>query len=228
MDCEAFREKICIDPVSMDADVQAHESECSPCAAYATRARRAEVLLQKALRFDVAKASAQPARRPAMYGSLAAAVVAGLAFWFGLSVDRAAPTDELVTEILAHMDHEPQAVFTTVSIAESNLNQVLAGDATIDLAALAAQIGPVTYAKKCPVAGQWMSHLVVQSDNGPITVMLIPEQAVDGIVPLELDEQGLGGSIVPAGRGSIAVLGEDDVADVQTARQVANTVEITI
>ncbi len=73
-----------------------------------------------------------------------------------------------------------------------------------------------------------MSHLVVQSDGGPLTVLLIPEQTVEGIVPLELAEQGLDGSILPAGRGSIAVLGEDDVVDAQTARQVADTVNITI
>jgi hypothetical protein len=230
MDCETFREQICIDPAGTAADLSAHESECQACAAFALRARKAETLIQQALRFDTHKAQAQPARRPAaMYGSLAAAAVAGLAFWFGLAVDRPASTNELVTEILAHIDHEPRALeFTTVSVAERELNLVLAGEATIDLARLGSMVGPVTYANKCAVAGQWMSHLVIQSGDGPVTVLLIPEQSVDGIVPLELAEQGLGGSILPAGQGSIAVLGEGDAADAQTARQVADTVNITI
>lgn len=229
MDCEAFREQICIDPASADSALQAHERECQACAAYAKRARKAETLIHQAMRFDTVRAAAEPARRPAMYGSLAAAAIAGLAFWFGLAVDRPAPTEELVAEILAHMNHEPEAVaFTTVSVAQRELNQVLAGEATIDLATLGAQVGPVTYANKCAVAGQWMSHLVVQSGNGPVTVLLISEQSVDGIVPLELAEQGLGGSIVPAGRGAIAVLGEADAANAQIARQVADTVNISI
>lgn len=228
MNDEEFREQICIDPGSTDPALLAHERENPASAAYAKRVRRAELLIQQALRFDVAKASAQPQRRPPMYGSIAAALVAGLAFWFGLSVDRAAPTDELVAEIVAHLDHEPEAIFTTVSVAERDLNQVLAGEATIDIAALTAELGPVTYARKCVVAGQWMSHLVIQSDDGPVTVLLIPEQSVNGIVPFDLADQGLGGSIVPVGRGSIAVLGEDDTVDTQTARQVADAVEITI
>ena len=230
MDCETFREQICIDPASTAAQLQAHERECQACTAFALRARKTESLIHQAMRFDTQKAKSQPARRPAaMYGSLAAAAIAGLAFWFGLAVNQPASTDELVAEILAHMDHEPHATeFTTVSVAERDLNQVLAGEATIDLAALGTTLGPVTYANKCAVAGQWMSHLVVQSGDGPVTILLIPEQSVDGIVPLELAEQGLGGSILPAGRGSIAVLGEDGAADTQTARQVADTVNITI
>jgi hypothetical protein len=229
MNCAAFREHISIDPASADAQLQAHESACPACAAYAQRARRAEALIHQALRFDTVRAAAQPLRRSAMFGSVAAAVVAGLAFWFGLSVDRPVPTDELVAEILAHMNHEPDALtFTTTSVAARDLNQVLAGEVTIDLVALGAAVGPVTYANKCTVAGQWMSHLVVQSGNGPITVLLIPEQSVDAIVPFELAELGLGGSIVPAGRGSVAVLGEDEAADVQIARQVADTVNISI
>lgn len=229
MNCEAFREQICIDPASTDAAMQHHESDCAACAAYARRARKAEALIQQALRFDTAKAAAQPPQRPAMFGSVAAALVAGFAFWFGLSVNQPAPTNELVSEILAHMDHEPTALeFTTVSVGERQLSQVLAGEAVIDIAALEAQVGPVTYAKKCVVAGQWMSHIVVQSDEGPLTVLLIPEQRTNGIVPLELAEEGLGGSIVPAGPGSIAVVGEDNAADAQTAQQVAEAVTITI
>jgi hypothetical protein len=230
MDCETFAEQICIDPASSDPELLAHEHECQPCAAYALRVRKAESLISQALRFDAHRVQAQPARRPAaMFGSLAAAAVAGLAFWFGLAVDRPAPTNELVVEILAHLDHEPHATeFTTVSVADRDLSRVLSGDATIDLATLGATVGPVTYANKCAVAGQWMSHLVIQSGDGPLTVLLIPEQSIDGIVPLELAEQGLGGSILPAGRGAVAVLGEDDVADAQTARQVAETVDITI
>jgi hypothetical protein len=73
-----------------------------------------------------------------------------------------------------------------------------------------------------------MSHLVVQSDEGPVTVLLIPEQGINSIVPLELAEEGLGGSIVPAGSGSIAVVGKDNAADTHTAQQVAEAITITI
>ena len=129
-----------------------------------------------------------------------------------------------------HWDHEPAALAITRSgVPARELEQVLAGEVTINLAALdRAAIGPVTYANKCAVAGQWMSHLVVQSDNGPVTILLIPEQTVEGIVPLELVGSGLGGSIIPANGGAIAVIGEADSAAAPVARRIADSVNISI
>ncbi|MGD8322853.1 MAG: DUF3379 family protein [Gammaproteobacteria bacterium] len=229
MNCETFRKQICINPADSDPGMLAHLRECTACAAYAQRAHTAQALIHQALRFDVSKALEQPSQRTAAFGSFAAAAVVGLAVWLGLVLERPAATEELVAEIIAHMDHEPEAItVTSVGVAERELGNVLAGDATIDLTRLGARVGPVTYANKCAVAGQWMAHLVVQSGNGPVTVLLIPEQGVAGIVPLELTERGLGGSIMPAGGGSIAVLGENDAANAQIAGQVVEAVNISI
>jgi hypothetical protein len=228
MNCEQFRERIGVDPAHSRPSAQAHELECPACAAYAKRARKAEALIHLALRFDRLTVARRPSRQPA-WGSLAAVIVAGIAFWFGLSVDRPAPTGELIAEVLAHWDHEPGALaFSATGVPARQLAQVLAGEATIDLAALdLAAMGPVTYANKCAVAGQWMSHLVVQSGNGPVTVLLIPEQSVEEIVPLEFAERGLEGSLFPAGAGAIAVLGERNAANPEVARQIAESVDIS-
>lgn len=228
MNCEQFIEQTCIDPADSAPELQAHARECVSCAAYAERARAAEALIHEALRFDTRRFAAQPVQL-AGWSTFAAAVILGFALWFATAVERPAPTGELITEVLQHWDHEPTALRSgATAIAQSMLDEVLAGEVTIDLAALElAAIGPVTYANKCIVAGQWMSHLVVQSDAGPVTILLIPQQTVDTILPLELAAQSLGGGIFPAGDGAVAVFSAGGAANAPMLRSIVATVDIS-
>ena len=229
MDCEQFIEQICTDPSQLSAAQRSHVRECPSCAAYAQRAHAAETLIRAALLIDPSRRSAAP-RRVSAWGSLAAAVVAGFAVWFGLAAERPAPAGELRDAVLAHWDHEPDALRAGAgAISPGSLEEVLAGEATIDLVALEqAAIGPVTYANKCIVAGQWMSHLVVQSGDGPVQILLIPQQSVESIVPLVLAERRLDGGIFPSGAGAVAVFGEGDAANAAVARSIAATIDISI
>ena len=75
--------------------------------------------------------------------------------------------------------------------------------------------GLISYATSCPFRGAKVPHLVVQTDLGPVTVLVLRHVPVDQ--PREFREQGYTGTIAPFGRGSIAVIGEslqeaDDVA----------------
>jgi hypothetical protein len=75
--------------------------------------------------------------------------------------------------------------------------------------------GLVSYAITCPFRGANVPHLVVQTDLGPATVLVLRHVPVDQ--PREFQEQGYAGTIAPFGRGSIAVIGAslqgaDDVA----------------
>jgi len=229
MDCEQFIEQTCTDPAYTDAALQTHESECPACAAWAARARAAEALIHAALRFDVARIRAEPPRGVA-WGSLAAAAIAGFTVWFGLAAERQGSTGELISEVLAHWDHEPAALLPGErAVSESSLEDVLAGEATIDLTALGlAAAGQLTYARKCIVAGQWMSHLVVQSGSGPVTILLAPQHSVDVVFPIEHAERRLGGGLFPTGTGAIAVFGEGDAANAALARRIAATIDLSI
>jgi len=232
MNCEQFIEQICIDPNSTEPALQEHQRDCVSCAAYAARARKAESLIHAALQLDTAHIAGRPGRpgRLTRWSSLAAAIVAGFAVRFGLGIGRSASTGELVAEVLVHWDHEPAALTrSAAAVSPDALEQVLAGEAAIDLEALSlAGAGPLTYAKKCIVAGQWMAHLVVQSGDGPVTIMLIPQHAVGAIVPLELAERGLGGSLFPSGAGAVAVFGADGAASGPVAQRIAAAVDLSI
>ena len=66
---------------------------------------------------------------------------------------------------------------------------------------------PVVYAMACPFHGRRVAHLVVQTDHGPMTVMLLPHEKVRRRT--EFSEDGLHGVLLPAGEGSVAVLSRD-------------------
>lgn len=212
MDCETFRERLCIDPAELDTALGAHEAQCAACRAFAARIRRTEQLLQRALRFEPSAAGGSGARvsaatrRRLAWAAIAVAAIGGVSLWFAATAGRPTPTEHLAAAVLEHWGHEPNAwVVTDVDVDPLVLERVLAGNATIDLASL----GRVSYAHTCRVAGKWMPHLVLQTEAGPVMLLLIPEQRVESPVPLRLPDDRLGGMLRGLGRGSIAVLGDD-------------------
>ena len=75
----------------------------------------------------------------------------------------------------------------------------------------------VSYAKSCLINGQLVPHLVVQGADGPVTVLVLPNEKVDG--PISIMRNGLEGVIVPVeGGGSVAIIGRD-AASVESVRQ---------
>lgn len=206
MDCETFRNLLAEDPARPDPELEQHRVGCSACSAFAARLGEAERRIQQALRFDVAAMQAPPAvprLRSGAWVGIAASVVAGFALWAVL----VPPSDEqLAAEIVAHWYHEPAAWSRSdVQVSNALLDDVLAGQVAIDLAAL----GAVSYARSCLVGRRWIPHLVVQGQQGPVMLLLMPERSLTSPIPLELPAENLEGRLVPHGGGSIAVLGED-------------------
>jgi hypothetical protein len=64
----------------------------------------------------------------------------------------------------------------------------------------------------CWFRGHYVPHLVVQTDRGPVTVLLLTQE--QGVKRREVfDEGGFHGVVVPAARGAVAVLGRDAQAE---------------
>jgi hypothetical protein len=211
-----------------------HEAECADCGAYAKRARRAEGLIRAALNLEpqVGRGPAalghvddRRGRRPTLVSSFAAALVAAVAIWFAFGAASPRTTEELATEILDHWDHEPSSLVASgVTVTDSVLSLALDGKATLDRAG----VGPVTYARVCRVAGQWMPHLVVQTPRGPAMILLVPEAELAGPVLLALPALGVTGLLQPHGKGAIVVIG-DGLGDLAPVEQsLAAAVDWTI
>jgi hypothetical protein len=147
----------------------------------------------------------------AMAASVLLAVVVAGVLWV------AAPGSSLAADVVTHMGGEPQSwLQTDVSVDNSELQGVLR-DSHVRLAAGA---GLVSYAASCAFRGHHVPHLVIQTESGPITVMVLVHESVQK--PVRFDEQGYRGVIVPvAGHGSLAVLTHGPATDLKTVELIA-------
>ena len=127
---------------------------------------------------------------------------------------------ELAAEILAHVDHEPWAMEATdVSVTNERITDVMAANSgTMD-----GNIGLVSYAQSCIINGKQIPHLVIQTTDGPVTLLLLPEEMVS--MPVKLDGKGISGVILPVGDGSIALVSERNFDVDELKEKVVNSVE---
>jgi hypothetical protein len=83
--------------------------------------------------------------------------------------------------------------------------------------------GLVSYANSCLFRGHHVPHLVVQTDSGPVTVMVLPHESAWSST--RFDEDGYRGIIVPVpGHGSIAVLERGPATGMAEVQDVASKV----
>lgn len=229
MNCGDARFALAADPHSGDPALLAHLGQCAACAAYAGDMRELDRRLHAALAVPVpavelpsgpypsavtmpapgrSAARRETTRRFALAASIAGvAVLAGL-LWGGF------PRESLASAVVAHMAEEPGAWSTTAALSHAEVDAVLARSGV----RLARGLPDVTYAHSCLFRGQPVPHLVVQTVDGPVTVLVLPAAAVERSV--RFDEGGYRGTLVPAQRGSLAVLARDD-ADVDRVAQQA-------
>jgi hypothetical protein len=221
IDCTQYRRTVLADPRDPDPALRAHREGCDVCTAYTERLMRFEARLGAALRIEVPeRGRAWRSRRGWL--AMAASVLVVLFVAGGLWL--AAPHPSLAADVVAHMGGEPQAwVRTDVPVPEPELQSVLDG-AHMQLRPSA---GLVSYAQSCEFRGARVPHLVVQTDAGPITVMVLRQASVRS--PQPFDEGGYRGIIVPVpGRGSLAVLARGNGVELGDIEQVAARVQQAI
>lgn len=116
------------------------------------------------------------------------------------------PGDALATDLVAHMADEPGAWAEVQPVPQSALDLVLRRSG-VRLDRVAA--GEVVYANSCYLRGRQVPHLVVQTEGGPVTVLVLKGERVKARRPF--DEGGFRGVLlpVPEGGGAIAVLARD-------------------
>lgn len=234
IDHAQYRRAILANPHDADAELAAHREGCAECSAYTERLLRFEGKLERALKVDPGAGSGtprggvvtplRPRRRPMARGwlAMAASVLVGLIIAGGLWL--AAPHASLAADVVAHMAGEPQAWARTdlpvptpeLEFALRNTHMRLRPDA-----------GMVSYAQSCLFRGHRVPHLVVQTDMGPVTVMVLVHESVSK--PTPFDEEGYRGVILPvAGHGSLAVLAKHQSGTLASVENVAARVRSAI
>jgi hypothetical protein len=223
------------DPHDPDPQLREHRESCHDCTLYSERLLRFESRLERALRVDLpsevtlpsgkvvplrARSSRTGLHSPAYRKGLAMAASVLLALVVAGGLWLSAPGRSLAADVVAHMGEEPQAWRRTdVPVQSTKLDDVLR-DSHLRLAAGA---GMVSYANSCQFRGHQVPHLALQTEAGPVTVMVLVHERVRK--PVQFDEQGYRGVIVPvAGHGSLAVLTRGPATDLKTIEHIARRV----
>jgi hypothetical protein len=222
MTCLEFRRRVGAEPFASDPGIEAHRRECAACARHQDDLRAMDGVIRRALTVNPPPRAASAVAAPAAATrrrlfAIAASLVVGAAVGVVLLVS--APRASIAREVVGHVSHEPGAVKATAPLAPAALAAVLDPDG----ARLRPGIGDVTFAARCVFDGHVVPHLVVQTPQGPVTVLMLRHRTI--AEPLRIDAQGYRGVVLPAPKGAIAIVGTG-IADIDAvARTVFDAVD---
>jgi len=214
---EEFQLAAGANPTALSDEQAQHLATCPECAEFHAEMLKLEARLRPALQIPVpAQRSPVRLRTPVWPYGLAAA----LAFAAVLVVTFLAvyPRDALAHAVAMHVENEPQEFASSAPEDPAGVARVMA-DAGLQML----PGGPsVSYARSCPLRGHTVPHLVVQSAQGPVVVLVMTHETVPA--KRAFSDHGYQGVLVPATKGSLAVL----TSDKQNLDEIVSAVEARI
>lgn len=195
-DCRHARLHIGAAPHELPAEVETHLAGCADCRRFRDETVSLDARVRSALEVPLTHFRARPqvrSRRFALAASMVLALLlAGGAWWLG-------PRPALAGEVTSHVMHEAGSWDRQQVLSEADIDSVLQQAGVKFDSKL-----PVVYAMACPFHGRQVPHFVVQTAEGPMTVMLLAHEKV--AFRREFSEHGFRGVLLPAGNGAVAVL----------------------
>jgi len=217
------------DPSHAGAEGLRHRMACRPCAAFAAEMQQFDTKIRDAMMVEPPRdlearvMLAAAGRTTVNRRWLAVAATVLLAVGATLTVlNSSYRPEKLPQHVVKHLYHEAELLVPTSTelVPRKRLLQVLKRTGV----QLTEEVEEVIHAGVCYFRGHLVSHLVVNSDQGPVTVMLLPDEEVAQMMPIE--EDGFRGVIVPVKGGSIAVIGSG-THPARIQRKFVNAVEWT-
>ena len=153
-------------------------------------------------------------RWASLAGSILAGVLVGTLLWKGGS------RNSLGDDVLSHIEAEADATAAATGPADTG---AVGRELERGGIRLGTQAGAVRYARNCRFRGGATLHLVLQTGTGPVTVLVLRGEPVEA--PVSFTGGGFSGRIVPAGPGSIAVVGAAGADFEQVAARTVSAVE---
>jgi hypothetical protein len=217
VNCATARLLIGAAPASAGGQLEQHLAECAECARFRQEMQALDGDIHRALQ-SPPQLAAQPRRAPPLLWrplALAASVLLAMTL---VGVWLLRPTDTLARELVTHVQAEPGSWLSHEQLNGAGITQALRGagvgfDVTSD---------QITYAHSCWFRGHYVPHLVLQTDKGPVTVILLRHEQVRA--PQSFREDGMQGVLVPAEHGSIALLSQHDAGLEQLAQRMREDV----
>jgi Protein of unknown function (DUF3379) len=213
--CAEARLLIGADPGGTTTALEEHLRGCAACAGLRQEMRALDDDIRRALEHPPDLVRSRSRTAPPAWRQWALAASVALAAFLGLAVWLLRPSDTLAREVVAHVESEPESWLATQQVTAAGIDHALRGaGVTLDITS-----DRITYAQSCWFRGHYVPHLVLQTAHGPATVLILRHEQVPG--RRAFHEAGMSGVIVPAERGSIAVLerGGGDIDDIARAMQ---------
>ena len=219
MKCHEAQTLLGAEPQSRHAEMLEHVNTCAECSEYREQMLRMDDLIRKALSVPVdAPATAAPIRASRFRGwQIAASLLASVALAGSLWI--ATTQESLAEQLVDHAEHESFAIVRTDQRVDHEDVDAVLSQSGIQLKDQA----EVSFAETCDFGQHRVPHLIVQTDEGPVTVLILAHEDSRQSIE-EINERGYQGVIVPAPRGVIAVLGKD-VPVKMAAQKVLSAVE---
>jgi len=220
VNCLEFRRALGADPNHISAEAQAHRAECPTCEKYAQEMLRLNGLIKRALEVPVplGQPLQMPVRIQPRWYAIAASILVALSVTIGALWFVGYPRESLASDVVKHMAHEPHAM--TLSQARVSA-ELLDGALKAKGLRLSQPMDDVSYLQSCFIRGRFVPHLVVQTERGPVTVLLLTSERVEQTE--RFDEQQYHGVLMPASWGSVAVVATD-AAVIDAVAEKARTV----
>jgi hypothetical protein len=208
MNCAEFRHRLLVDPRCADSDFLGHAQSCPQCAGKARLALEFENRLRSALQDEAQAGDRRHLSSPGMPGrhrwGLAAAgtLVLGLAVWLA-GVDK--PLEEpsaLASSVLAHVNTEHPVPDLDRMLSADSLALLFAG---FGARILDNGLEGIRYAVRCRIRHHDGLHLVLSGERGPVAVLLMPGEYLQGTKKMESSR--FVGLMLPTPYGSMALVG---------------------
>ena len=133
-------------------------------------------------------------RWASLVGSVLAGAVVGTWLWSG------GRGNSVADDVLSHIEDEVSTVAAGGPAPAASVSRVLEQGGI----RLRPGAGQVLYANTCRFRGRPVPHLVLQLEDGPVTVLVLRDEPVGALE--SFTRSGFSGRIEPAGPGSIAVV----------------------
>lgn len=225
MNCQEFRRALGADPNLDSVETRAHIASCPACEQYAQEMLRLNGLIKRALTVPAPeqKQFVAPigggAQSMSSWYAMAASIVLAVAVVLSVIWFAGFPRESIASQVVAHLAHEPYAMTPTEARVSA---EVLDGALQAKGLKLAEPMNDVSYVQSCVLRGHFVPHLVVQTEQGPVTVMLLVEEQINEAERfVEAQYQGV---LVPTKKGGMAVIADD----VMLAERVADRVQAAI
>lgn len=145
-------------------------------------------------------------------GSIAASLIT--AFSLFLILPKTLSSDTLAQEVVNHIHEDTHALNVQMHVPKTHIDTMLASYG----GKLNGPIGQVSYLGHCIVGGHTGIHMVLNTSQGIVTVLLLPTQKINDSILL--NDRQLSGILYPAQKGSIAIISEKPEAIEATRLQI--------